>query len=107
MVFSSATSSSSGALSLKQTLELVNLCLDNAQGTKNSELALELCGDAGASLSGIKRSTRKALIPPKKDDDRTLSDRIATAFTILGTLQDSLGRGDKARANYKKAVQWG
>ncbi|KAF9346922.1 hypothetical protein BGX34_003523, partial [Mortierella sp. NVP85] len=95
------------SLSLKQTLELVNLGLANARGTKDSELALELCGDVEAALCGIKGSQRRALIPPKKDEDRTLSDSVATAFVDLGMLQDSLGRSDKAQASYKKAVQWG
>jgi len=94
-------------LSLKQTLELVNLRLANARGTKDSELALELCGDANAALCKIKGPQRRALIPQKKDEDRTLSDGVATAFIDLGTLQDSLGRSNKAQASYKKAVQWG
>jgi hypothetical protein len=68
---------------------------------------LELCGDAGTALSGIKGSQRRAVIPPKKDEDRTLSDGVATAFTDLGTLQDSLGRSNNAQASYKKAAQWG
>ncbi|KAK3821479.1 MAG: hypothetical protein J3Q66DRAFT_386314 [Benniella sp.] len=50
---------------------------------------------------------RKALIASKKDEDQTLSERIASSYIDLGTLQDSLGRSDKARANFKKAVQWG
>jgi hypothetical protein len=107
MVFNSSTSSSSGTLSIKQTLELVNLRLANARGTKDAELALELCGDAEAALSRIKGSQRRALIPPKQDEDRTLSAGVATAFINLGTLQSSLGRSDRTRANYKKAVQWG
>jgi len=107
MVCNSATSASSGALSLKQTLELVNLRLANARGMKDSDLALELCDDAEDTLCGIKGSQRRALIPPKKDEDRTLSDGVATAFIDLGMLQDSLGRSDKAQASYKKAVQWG
>ncbi|KAK3805370.1 MAG: hypothetical protein J3Q66DRAFT_423168 [Benniella sp.] len=74
---------------------------------QDSELALELCDDAEGTLSGIKGSQRRTLIPPKKDEDRILSDGVATAFNDLGILQDSLGRSDKAQASYKKAVQWG
>ncbi|KAK3806091.1 MAG: hypothetical protein J3Q66DRAFT_422285 [Benniella sp.] len=107
MVFNSATSASSGTLSLKQTLELVNLRLANARGARDPELALELCHDADATLCGIKGSQRRALILSKKDEDRALSDGVVTAFMDLGMLQDSLGRSDKAQASYKKAVLWG
>ncbi|KAK3805150.1 MAG: hypothetical protein J3Q66DRAFT_423414 [Benniella sp.] len=54
MVFNSAASASSDALSLKQPLELVNLRLANPRGTKDFELALELSGDADATLYRIK-----------------------------------------------------
>ncbi|KAF9364980.1 hypothetical protein BGX34_011817 [Mortierella sp. NVP85] len=99
--------SSSGSLSVQQILELANLSLENARGVKDAELALELCDDTEVALSGIKGSQRKALIASRKDEDQTLSKRIATSYVNLGTLQGSLGRSDKAHANFKKAVQWG
>ncbi|KAK3816668.1 MAG: WD40-repeat-containing domain protein [Benniella sp.] len=99
--------SSSGSLSVHQTLDLTALCLENAQGSKDAELALELCIDAEVALSGIKSSQRRALIASKKGEDQTLSKRIATSYVDLGTLQDSLGRSDKTHTNFKKAVQWG
>ncbi|KAK3818644.1 MAG: WD40-repeat-containing domain protein [Benniella sp.] len=99
--------SSSGSLSVQQTLELVSLCLEKARGAKDSELALELCDGAETALSGIKGSQRKALMASKKDEDQALSERFATSYINLGTLQGSLGRSDKTHANFKKAVQWG
>jgi hypothetical protein len=99
--------SSSGSLSIQQTLGLTSFCLENAQGTKDTELALEFCDDAQVALSGIKSAQRKVLIVSKKDEDQTLSKRIASSYTNLGTLQSSLGRSNKAHANLKKAVQWG
>jgi len=99
--------SSPGLLSTQQTLDLASLCLENARGTKDAALALQLCDGAEAALSGIKSAQRKALIASKKDEDQALSERIASSYIDLGTLQDSLGRSDKARANFKKAVQWG
>ncbi|KAF9348872.1 hypothetical protein BGX34_002198 [Mortierella sp. NVP85] len=99
--------SSSRSLSVQQTLGLTSLCLENAQGTKDTELALEFCNDAQVALSGIKGAQRKALIASKKDKDQTLSKRIASSYINLGTLQSSLGRSNKAHANFKKAVQWG
>ncbi|KAK3818513.1 MAG: hypothetical protein J3Q66DRAFT_368608 [Benniella sp.] len=102
MVFNSATSASSGALSLKQTLGLVNIRLANARGTKNSELALELCGDADATLCRIKGSQTRALVSSKKGEDRTLSDGVATSFIDLVMLQDSSGCSNKTQANYKR-----
>ena len=99
--------SSLGSLSVQQTLKLTSLCLEKARGTKDSELALELCDDAEAALSGIKSSQRKALITSKKDEDQALSKGIATSYINLSTLQGGLGRSDKAHANFKKAVQWG
>jgi hypothetical protein len=107
MVFHSIASSSLSALSLEHIQELISLCLKSARRTKDPELALELCGDAEAVLSGIKGSLRRALVPPRKDEDRILSEGIAAAFINLGTLQDSLGHGDKAQVNFKKAMQWG
>jgi len=92
---------------VQQTLELTSLSLENARRVKDAELALELCDDAEVALSGIKGSQRKALITSKKDEDQTLSKRIADLYVNLGTLQGSLGRSDKAYANFKKAVQWG
>ena len=92
---------------MHQTLELTTICLESAQGSMDAELALELCVDAEAALSGIKSSQRRALIASKKDDDQMLSKRIATSYVDLGTLQDSLGRSDKTHTNFKKAVQWG
>ncbi|KAF9362696.1 hypothetical protein BGX34_005674, partial [Mortierella sp. NVP85] len=99
--------SSSGPLSVQRTLVLANLCLENARGAEDAELALELCTDAEAALSGINGSQRKALIASKKDEDQTLSKRIADLYINLGTLQGSLGRSDKKHANFRKAVQWG
>ncbi|KAK3805552.1 MAG: WD40-repeat-containing domain protein [Benniella sp.] len=99
--------SSPRSLSVQQILGLTDLCLENARGAKDVELALELCDDAEVALSGIKGSQRKVLIASKKDEDQTLSKRIADFYINLGTLQGSLGRSDKARANFKKAVQWG
>ncbi|KAF9360137.1 hypothetical protein BGX34_007929 [Mortierella sp. NVP85] len=89
------------------TLDLVSLCLENARGTMDSELALELCYDAEAALSGIKDPQRKALLASKKEEDQTLSRRVATSYVNLGTLQGSLGRNDKAHVNFKKAMRWG
>ncbi|KAF9350443.1 hypothetical protein BGX34_001220, partial [Mortierella sp. NVP85] len=99
--------SSLGSLSVQQTLKLTSLCLENAHGAKDSDLALELCDDAEVALSGIKSSQRKALITSKKGEDQALLKGIATSYSSLGTLQGSLGRSDKAHANFKKAVQWG
>jgi hypothetical protein len=98
---------STGSLSVQQALKLTSLCLENSRRAKNPELALELCDDAAVALSGIKRSQRRALIASKKDEEQALSKRVAASYVNLGTLQGSLGRSDKAHANFKKAVQWG
>jgi len=99
--------SSPGSLSVQQKLALASLCLEKARGAKDSELALQLCDGAEAALSGIKSSQRKALMASKEDEDQALSERIATSYINLGTLQSSLGSSDKTQANFKKAVQWG
>jgi hypothetical protein len=97
--------SSPGSLSVQHAVDLASLCLENAR-KKDAELALELCDDAAVALSGIRSSQRKALVSSKKDEDQTLSKRIAASYINLGTLQGSLGRSDKTHANFKKAVQW-
>lgn len=94
-------------LSVQQTLVLTSICLESAQKSENTELALELCSDAEAALSRIKGSQRKSLITSKKDKDQTLSKGIANSYANLSALQGGLGRSRKARVNFKKSVQWG
>ncbi|KAK3811267.1 MAG: hypothetical protein J3Q66DRAFT_404649 [Benniella sp.] len=107
MVFNSATSVSSDALSLKQTWSWLIFVWRMLEEPRILSSLWDFVGDADATLCRMKGSQRRALVPSKKDEDSTLSDGVATAFIDLGMLQDSLGCSDKAQTSYKKTVQWG
>ncbi|KAF9955508.1 hypothetical protein BGZ65_003346, partial [Modicella reniformis] len=111
MVFCNSSSSRTSLLP-QQALEIANLCLENAHKTDDHGLALELCKETEATLSRMKGVSKKtALTTPsnqqQQGEDFTLRNGIATTYFKLGKLHDSLGRSDKARANYKKVQQWG
>ncbi|KAK3821567.1 MAG: WD40-repeat-containing domain protein [Benniella sp.] len=102
----STNSLSLDTLSLQQLLVLANICISNARKTKDLDVAQELCHDAETALSRIKKKSPATLASLKGTEDQSLCEGIATAYTDLGELQISLGRGDKAQANYKNAEQW-
>jgi hypothetical protein len=104
-MFRSSVPSSQSALSPERTLELANLCLENARTTKNPEVALELCAEATTVLSRMKQFL-KTSAPPTDSDDQSLREGIATTYLEIGKLQDSLRRRDKALVSYKKADKW-
>ncbi|KAG0315680.1 hypothetical protein BGZ99_007323 [Dissophora globulifera] len=100
-------SSSHGSLSPHQTLELANLHLENASKTKDRGVALQLCNDAGAALSRIKKAAKKALKTPHSVEDQTLRDGVATAYHERGHLLEGLDYIEMAKDSYKKAKKLG
>jgi hypothetical protein len=91
----------------QKDLELANALLESARKTEDSEVALVICSDAEDKLSRVKRATKKTLLRPTNDEDETLRKGVASAFIELGKLLGSLGQGDKALVNYKRAEKLG
>ncbi|KAI8596515.1 hypothetical protein EDD21DRAFT_408311, partial [Dissophora ornata] len=91
-----------GVLTPQVALELANGHLENALKTKNSEVALQFCKDAGGVLARIPTSVRKT----SRDEDRDLCNKIATTHFKLGKLLDDWGFSDKAQDNYKNEKKW-
>ncbi|KAF9362702.1 hypothetical protein BGX34_005659, partial [Mortierella sp. NVP85] len=76
------------SLSPQQALELANVCLQNALSAKDPDIARVHCHDAEVSLSQARKDA-------KQTDDQTVAKGIATAYTDLGNLLESL---DQSRA---------
>lgn len=94
------------SLSPQQSLELANVCLASARTTKDLDVAQELCRDAGAVLSQIKRAFSIALASLETTEVQVLRDKITATYSDLGDLQGSLGQSDKALVSYRNAEQW-
>jgi len=95
-------SSPRGTLSPQQALKLANMYLENASACNpdDRDIALVLCHDTEMSLSQAKRSIRRA-------EDQYVSIEIASAYMDLGTLLESQGHPNEAKAIYKKAGKLG
>ncbi|KAF9353614.1 hypothetical protein BGX34_011467 [Mortierella sp. NVP85] len=100
-MFRSTASSLRRTLSPQQTLEYTNLCLENARNTEDLELSLQLCRDAETTLARLKSASRS------QEKDGPIRVGVATAYSNLGKLQDSLGESDKAQTSFRKVEQWG
>ncbi|KAG0249051.1 hypothetical protein BG011_009627, partial [Mortierella polycephala] len=87
-------------------LELANSHLELARTSNDPDLILARCEDAEAAISRIKRTARKALIPPKSIDDQTLCNEISIVYIEQGKMLDSLGYRDKAQTSINKAEKW-
>ncbi|KAG0352604.1 hypothetical protein BGZ54_002677, partial [Gamsiella multidivaricata] len=105
-MFSSTFSSSRSALSPQRALNLANAHLENARKADDPDFILALCANAEVALSRMKRTDRKALIPPMSTEDQALCNGISTAYSDRGKLLDSLGHRDKAQASFRQAEKW-
>lgn len=97
---------SSTHLSPEKTLELAKVCLENARKTKDPEVALALCDQAGTVLDRVK-DTAKVSTSSTDPQDQTLRDGIIATYLEIGKLQDDLQRPGKARDSFKGAEKWG
>ncbi|KAF9936265.1 hypothetical protein BGZ65_002581, partial [Modicella reniformis] len=95
------------ALSLKQSLELINVYLESAYETKDKDVALALCHDAEGALSQAKNTTKKYRIHPNDTEGKALCESVASAYIDLGKLLDEHGYRVKAQAIFKKTEKWG
>jgi len=77
------------SLSPQQALELANVCLQNALNAKDPDIARVHCHDAEVSLSQAKKDANQT-------DDQTVIKGIATAYTDLDNLLESLDQ-DRAK----------
>ncbi|KAF9354474.1 hypothetical protein BGX34_011011 [Mortierella sp. NVP85] len=100
MVFGSIISSSRGSLSLQQNLDLANLYLETACKSTDPDVVIVLCHDTEVSLFQAKRAA-------KNTEDKTMRSLIADVYTNLGTLMDTYGYSDEAKAFYKKSKKLG
>ncbi|KAI8362961.1 hypothetical protein B0O80DRAFT_482175 [Mortierella sp. GBAus27b] len=105
-MFRNSTPPTQGGLSPERTLELANVCLENARKAKDPELALELCDLAGEALSRLKHNAR-AIASFTDTQDHASRERISTTYLEIGKLQDDLQQHEKAQASYKRAEKWG
>ncbi|KAI8601142.1 hypothetical protein EDD21DRAFT_404690, partial [Dissophora ornata] len=94
-------------LTPQTALDLATSHLENARKAQSPELALAFCNDAETALARIKTSVRKAYVSSSRPQDRTLCNEIATTYSELGELLDSLGRRSKAQASYNNEEKWG
>ncbi|KAF9985426.1 hypothetical protein BGZ65_010866 [Modicella reniformis] len=100
MVFGAIVSSSRGALSALQALELANVYLEGAFRVNDSDISLVLCSDAEVSLSQAKKTS-------KSTEDKAIREGIATAYLELGKVLETRGHQDEAQASYKKGEKMG
>jgi hypothetical protein len=91
----------------RQDLDLALALLESARKTTDPEVALVICSDAENKLSRLKRTTKKQLLRPTNDEDRSLREGIVTSYIELGKLFGNLGQGDRAKVNYKRAEKLG
>jgi hypothetical protein len=100
MVFGHIVSSPRGSLSLKQSLDLANIFLENANREQDPDLVLVLCHEAEVSLSQTKKTAKYA-------EDQTMRHGIAATYVGLGRLLASRGYQKEAQGIYKKAEKLG
>ncbi|KAF9920652.1 hypothetical protein BGZ65_011054, partial [Modicella reniformis] len=100
MIFGSIVPSPRGILSAQQSLELANVYLENANRVPDNDIALVLCHDTELSLSQAKKSA-------KREEDKAVSKRVATAYIELGKVLNGRGHHIEAKASYKKAEKLG
>jgi hypothetical protein len=101
MVFgSSVISSPRGNLSLKATLDLANMFLENAGKSTNPEIILVLCHETEISLSQAKKIA-------KTTKDGSMDYWIATTYHGLGDLLDKHNHRNQAEAFREKSKKWG
>ncbi|KAI8600059.1 hypothetical protein EDD21DRAFT_143073 [Dissophora ornata] len=96
-----------GVLTPQAALGLVTSHLENARIAQSPEQALGLCKDAEKALARIRTSVRKSYVLSSRAQDRALCNDIATAYSEIGKLLDSLGLRTKAQAIYKNEEKWG
>ncbi|KAI8602570.1 hypothetical protein EDD21DRAFT_352628 [Dissophora ornata] len=94
-------------LTPQAALDLAIPHLENARIAQSPELALGLCNDAEKALARIRTSVRKAYVLSSRTQDRALCNEIATTYSKIGKLLDSLGRRSKAQDSYKNEQKWG
>ncbi|KAI8598961.1 hypothetical protein EDD21DRAFT_355900 [Dissophora ornata] len=75
-------------------------------GVGSCECAFGECTQKTA-LARIRRSARKTYVSSSRDEDRALCNEVATTYSELGKLLDSLGRRTKAQNSYKNEKKWG
>ncbi|KAF9999426.1 hypothetical protein BGZ65_005211, partial [Modicella reniformis] len=107
MVFRNTVPLHLSILSLKQSLEIINVYLENAYKTKDKDVALALCHDAEGALSQAKNATKKHPIHPNDVEGKVLSESVAAAYIDLGKLLDGHGYRVEAQAIFKKTEKWG
>ncbi|KAF9932714.1 hypothetical protein BGZ65_004357, partial [Modicella reniformis] len=107
MVFRNTVLPPQSALSLKQSLELINVYLENAYKTKDKDVALALCHDAEGALSQARNATKKHPNHPNDVERNALSESVAAAYIDLGKLLDGHGYRVEAQAIFKKTEKWG
>ncbi|KAI8359533.1 hypothetical protein B0O80DRAFT_484544, partial [Mortierella sp. GBAus27b] len=100
MVFGHIVSSPRGSLSPKQSLDLANIFLENADREQDPDLILVLCHEAEVSLSQTKKTAKYA-------EDQTMRHGIAVTYLGLGRLLASRGYQKEAQGIYKKAEKLG
>lgn len=100
MVLGSIISSPRGNLSLKKSLDLASLYLENACRSTDPETILVLCYDTEVSLSHAKKTARKS-------GDESMNGLIATIHVDLSDLLDKQGHREEATAFRKKSEKWG
>ncbi|KAK3813993.1 MAG: hypothetical protein J3Q66DRAFT_411466 [Benniella sp.] len=100
MVSGGIFSSPRGILSPVQALELANIYLANAHGTRDPSIAMVLCHDTEVTLSHAKKSAKHA-------EMQTVRDGVAIAYIDLGKVLESHGKLDDAQTSYKKAEKLG
>ncbi|KAI8355279.1 hypothetical protein B0O80DRAFT_425789 [Mortierella sp. GBAus27b] len=99
MLFGHIISSPRGHLSLRQTLRLINVYLENASKEQDPDVAMVLCHDTEVSLSQAKKLA-------KRSKNQAVHKDIGAAYKELGKVLESKGYGIEARASYQKAEKW-
>ena len=82
MLFGNIISSPRGSLSLRQTLKLVNVYLENASKEQDPDVALVLCHDTEVSLSQAKKLAKRV-------KNQAIHKDIGVAYNELGKILDS------------------
>ncbi|KAF9353488.1 hypothetical protein BGX34_011531 [Mortierella sp. NVP85] len=100
MGLNSIVSSPRGVLSPQQALRLANVYLENACNVDDIDIVLVLCQDAEVSLSQAKKAIKRA-------EDQYIIGEIAVAYMDLGSVLESQGHPNEAKASYKKAAKLG
>jgi hypothetical protein len=107
MAFGAIIPSHLSALSVRQSLDLYKIYLENANRTKDHDIALVLCHEAKVALSQAKNANRKHPVHPLSIGNSQLREEMANAYINLGKLLEREGYRIEGQAVCRKAEKWG